>query len=204
MKIIVREYYSLTQTQKKKFFEFLSVIDNSSPANSNMWDYCWEDKPNTLPYILEHTDRFFESHGEFIIIYDNDKIIGCGGVYKSNFNSEIAIAGTRTYIDPEYRNQSLLREYLLPFNKTWARNNNCKIVLLCFNEYNKNIIEIFKRRRLGETFDRINTRNVPHLFYTGLHEVGFPVNIQYTKQYAIYEKLDENYNYNWEDIKWEE
>jgi GNAT superfamily N-acetyltransferase len=204
MRIIVREYYSLNKKQKEEFFKFLSDIDESSPASKNMWDYCWEDKPNTLPYILEHTDRYFESRGEFIVLYNNNQVIGCGGVYKSNFNSDIAIAGSRTYIDPKYRNQSLLREYLLPFNKEWATNHNCKIVSLSFNEYNKNIIEIFKRRRLGETLDRINTRNKPHMFYSGLHEVTFPVNIQYTKQYVIYEKLDKNYDYDWELIKWQE
>lgn len=204
MKIIVREYYSLTRKQKQDFFQFLSETDKTENASVNMWDDNWETKPHTLPYILEHEDRFFESRGNFNIIYDDERIFACGGVYKSTFDRNIAIAGSRTYIHKDYRNQSILREYLLPFHKDWAKNHNCKIVALCFNEYNKNITEIFKRRRLGEAFDRIKTRNKPHLFYSGLHEVSFPVNIQYTKQWVIYEILDKSFNYDWEQIKWQE
>ena len=41
------------------------------------------------------------------------------------------------------------------------------------------------------------------MFYNGLHELDYPVNIQNTKQYVIYELLNDH-NYNWEDIKWKE
>jgi hypothetical protein len=37
----------------------------------------------------------------------------------------------------------------------------------------------------------------------GLYELDYPVNIQNTKQYVIYELLND-YNYNWEYIKWKE
>ena len=153
--------------------------------------------------ILEHTERFFESRGTFLILYNNGEIFACGGVYKSQFDSEVALAGARTYIDKKYRHNSILREYMLPYHKQWAKSHNCKIVALSFNEYNKNIIEVFKRRRLGETFDRIKTRNKEHLFFNGLNELEFPVNIQYTKQYVIYEKLYD-YDFDWESIKWQE
>jgi hypothetical protein len=203
MKIKVRDYYTLTARQKDEFFKFLSTTDKTSPASVNMWDKDWQNKSNTLPYILDYTDRYFESRGSFHILYDDSRIFACGGVYKSNFDNEIAIAGSRTYIDSQYRNKSILREYLLPYHKDWARKHNCKIVALSFNEYNKNIVEIFKRRRLGETIDRVNTRNKKHLFFNGVTEVGFPVTIQYTKQYVIYEQL-EQYNFDWESIKWQE
>jgi hypothetical protein len=74
--------------------------------------------------------------------------------------------------------------------------------MLTFNEYNKNLINVFKRRRLGEKNDRCNTREPKHLFYTGLNEVPFAVTIQYTKQYALYEKIDSSFDFDWETIKW--
>lgn len=203
MDIFVKEYYTLTAREKDQFFNFLSKTSETSPAQSNLWAKDWRDKSNTLPYILDYTDRFFESRGNFNIVYDRGRIFACGGVYKSMFDSEIALAGVRTYIDPEYRNQSILREYLLPYHKDWASKHNCKIVALSFNEYNKNIVEIFKRRRLGETIDRVNTRNKKHLFFNGVKEVEFPVTIQYTKQYVIYEQL-EKHDFDWESIKWQE
>ena len=33
---------------------------------------------------------------------------------------------------------------MLPLHKRWAIENKCEIIALSFNEYNKNIIEIFK------------------------------------------------------------
>ena len=205
MNIAVKEYHSLTDSEKSQFFKFLKQTKdtNISPAAANMFDDYWVNKPNTLPYILEATDRFFESSGQFNILFDDDKIFACGGVYKSQFDNTIAIAGSRTWIDEQYRHNSILREYLLPHHKRWAITNNCVCVLLCFNEYNKNIIEVFKRRRLGEKLDRINTRNSEHMFYNGLNELDFPVNIQYTKQWIIYEKLSENFSYDWDNIKWQ-
>ena len=41
------------------------------------------------------------------------------------------------------------------------------------------------------------------MFYNGLKELEYPVNIQNTKQYVIYENLVE-YTYDWESIKWKE
>ena len=68
---------------------------------------------------------------------------------------------------------------------------------MCFNDYNKNLIEIFKRTRLSESALRIKSRGPADLFYTGLHEVDVPVNIQYTQQWVIYEKLDSKFDFDW-------
>jgi len=202
--MICKNFYDLSFNEKERFINYLKSIkeQSNSPAVENMYNDDWDNLPHTLPYILEHTGRFYGENGVFHIIYDIDNIIGCGGVYKSFFDNNIALAGVRTYVDVNYRHNSILRECLLPIHKSWAIENNCNIVALSFNEYNKNIIEIFKRRRLGETLDRMN-RESHHMFYNGLHELDYPVNIQNTKQYVIYELLNDH-NYNWEDIKWKE
>ena len=201
--MVIRRYNELTTTQKYNFFVFLEKIKQQSllPASVNMWDDDWENKTNSLPFILEKTDRFKYPYGEFHILYDNNNIIACGGVYKSDFNDNIVFAGTRTWIDSNYRNQSLIREYILPIHKAWGIKNNCKIVALCFNEYNKNLISVFKRIRLGEKSNRIKNRSSNHLFHSGLYEVGFPVTIQFTKQWVIYEKIDKEWDFDWDQIK---
>jgi hypothetical protein len=197
-------YNSLSAVDKEKFYLFCkeASINQTHPAAKNMWDNNWDNNPSTLPYILEIEQRFSGSNGEFFILFFNNNIVGCSGIYKSQFDKNIGIAGVRTWIADSYRNNSINREYLLPTQKQWAKDNNCKIVALTFNEYNKNIIQIFKRKRLGEIRDRINSREPFHLFYSGLEEVDFPVTIQYTKQWVIYEKLDPTWNYNWSTIKW--
>ena len=48
---------------------------------------------------------------------------------------------------------------------------------------------------------RINKREPKNLFYNGMEEVKFPVIIQYTPQWVIYEKLDKSFSFDWESIK---
>jgi hypothetical protein len=83
----------------------------------------------------------------------------------------------------------------------WCQEKNIKLIALTFNNYNKNLIQVFKKRRLGEKVDRLKTRNPGHLFYNNFNEVKFPVSIQYTKQWVVYEKLDINWDYDWSLIR---
>jgi hypothetical protein len=201
--ISLKLYSSLSIEEIKNFYDFLTTTQSEGlPAGINMWDNDWESKNETLPFILEKTDRFNSANGEYHIIYDGSTIIACGGVYISNFSNRIAIGGVRTWVDKEYRNNSILREYLLPAHKLWCQERNIDILALTFNEYNKNLPHVFKRRRLGESIERITTREPKHMFYNGLCEVKFPVTIQYTKQWLIYEKLEEGFDFNWKDIEW--
>lgn len=183
------------------FFNFCqqASLENTQPASINMWSNEWQDQPNTLPYILTKTDRFSEPNGEFFLLYKGNDIVGCSGVYISEFSKSIAIAGVRTWISPPYRNLALPREYLLPAQKEWAINQNLKTIALTFNEYNKNIITLWKRMRLGE---KRSARESRHIFYNGLIELDFPVCIQYTKQWLIYEKLDPSCLFDWNNIQW--
>jgi hypothetical protein len=202
----VVSFYSLTDKEKRQFYNFCKKQSDeiSQPAAANMWHDDWRTHPNTLPYILEIESRFRTPLGDFNILKLGHKILACAGVYRSEFSKDIAVAGCRTWVSKEFRNSNLMREFILPAQKKWSIENNFKMLCLSFNEYNKNIIEVYKRRRLGETIDRINTKEPHHLFFTGLYTVDFPVNIQYTKQWVIYEKLDSAANFNWELIKWDQ
>jgi hypothetical protein len=185
---------------KDIFFDFLKSTNTSDPASANMWDDVWEDKSYTLPYILEKTDRFDGKNGEFHVVFDDDRIIACGGVYISAFSTDITIAGTRTWVDKQYRNKLIMREILLPRQKAWSIEKDCKIVAISVNEYNKNLLIPFKRIRLGEDKNRMSDRQPHHLFYNGAIEVDFPVEIQYTKQWVLYEKLDPCFDFDWSTI----
>ena len=198
-----KTYASLNQEEKDHFFQYLQSIKASDAQSyANMWDDNWVDKVNTLPYVLEQTDRFNDINGEFHIIYYESDIVACGGVYRSHFSDLVGIGGVRTWTNEKYRQQSLLRDFLLPLHKSWCIEHNMKMIVLSFNEYNKNLIQVFKRRRFGEKKDRINNRQPHHLFYNGVNELKFPVTIQYTKQWIIYERLHEDFNFDWSSIKW--
>jgi hypothetical protein len=196
--MIIQSYQSLSANEREGFFSFLkSTQQKKSPASVNMWNEQWKTKPETLPFLLENTKRFNGTNGEFHILYDNKIPIACGGVYISEFSKYIALVGVRTWVSDEYRHASILREFILPFQKKWCIENNIKIAALSFNEYNKNLIQVFKRRRLGESTDRLNSRQPHHLFFNGVNEVPYPVVIQYTSQWVIYEQLDLNFEFDW-------
>ena len=183
-------------------FNFLKTQsqETGQPASVNLWADDWETNSHTLPYLLTNTKRFDGAHGEFFLLYDNDQIVACSGVYISEFNKDIAIAGVRTWVSKDYRHLAVNKDYLLAEHKKWALSHNVKLLALTFNDYNKNIIQIFKRNRLGEKTGRIGNREPKHLFYTGLHEVPFPVKIQHTSQWVIYEKLDASFSFDWREL----
>ena len=184
---------------KDQCFEFCKEASlQNDPAAVNMWAEDWSVKSHTLPCILINSNRYSGNNGEFFLIMHQSEIVGCGGVYFSEFDSKFALAGGRTWIQPTYRNKSLPRELLLPAQKKWAQDRNASAIGLTFNEYNKNLISTWKRTRLGENR---SPRQPYHLFYNNFNEVDFPVTIQYTKQWIIYEKLDPTFKFDWSTVK---
>lgn len=194
-------YYDLNAEQKNLFFEFLQRTHKNSPnpAYANMWHEQWHEKNNTLPFILEKTDRF--KNGLFQVLFDQGNIVGCSGAYTSEFSPEVAILGTRLFVCEEYRNQLVFREELLPRERAWAIKTKHRAVMLTFNEYNKNIMVLWFRTRLGKKLDQ---RQPYHFGFNGLTKIDFPIKIQFTRQYAMYEKLDPTFSYDWNQIKFED
>jgi|688.fasta_scaffold76793_3 hypothetical protein len=195
------EYTNLSYPDKEDFFKFCYECSlEDQPAAKNMWEDDWYNKTYSLPYLLEIEKRFNSPNGAFFVLFDNSSIVGCSGVYKSSFNDSISIAGVRTWTSKMHRHASVNREYFFPAEKQWAIDHGYKAIALTFNDYNKNLIEIFKRKRFGETLDRINTREPKHLFYSNFNQVPFAVEIQKTPQWIIYETLTD-FNFNWEEIR---
>ena len=199
MSYTIIPYKRLSSHQHEIFFNFLREASReiTQPAHENMWHDDWQNQVHTLPYLLTHTTRF-AINGTYNIVFDGDIVVACSGVYASSFCPNLAIAGTRTWVAKNYRHLSIAREILLPAEKAWAIENNFKAIAICFNDYNKNMTKIWKRVRLGE---KRTPRQLHHMFFNGVNELEFPVTIQYTKQWLIYEKLSD-WNFDWETIKW--
>jgi len=193
-------YYDLSIDEHQQFYTFLREAsrETSQPAHINMWDEDWENKNHTLPYILKHTNRF-QNNGLYHVVFDGNSVVACGGAYTSDFCTDIAIIGVRTWIHHSYRNQLIARNYLLPVERTWAIDNNHKAIMMSFNDYNKSVMKIWNKRRIGEHRTK---REDYHFGFNGTHEIPFPVRIQYTKQYGMYEKINDSWEFDWESIRW--
>lgn len=197
--MISKPYYTLTSKERDAFVEFLkeASTETTQPAHINMDIHDWHNKNNTLMYILEYTDRF-KNNGFYQVVFDGDKVVASDGAYASDFSSDVAILGTRTWIHKDYRNKLITREQLLPTSKKWAIEHGFKVIILTFNDYNKNLMKLWSRIRLGESR---TPRESHHFGFNGVTELEFPVTIQYTKQWVLYEKLDSSFDFDWSLLK---
>jgi hypothetical protein len=198
-----KTFSSLSDKERDTFFEYLKTISMEKTrdlAIVNMWNSDWENDPKTLMYLLCKTEQFSGDNGNFHIIFDElGDVACCAGVYKSDFDKSFGLLTTRAWVTKRYRNLRLLGLSLTPVQKKWCIDNNCRAAGFCTNEYNKNIVQMWKRLRAGEN-DR-PPFNENDLFYTGLYEVEFPIIIKYTKQWLAYEKFDSTYEFDWESIR---
>lgn len=189
------EVKSYCPSDFEPFLEFCKEESKGkSPAAANMWVEGWEKIYDTILFILKNNSRFIEGKGKFFLLLDDNKIIGCSGIYISDFSPKVALAGTRTWINQKYRNLQLVKNLLLPAQKEWAIENQAEVIACSFNEYNKNLITLFTRGQ------NIGTRGPKHLFYKNFNKLDFLVTIQYVPQWVIFENLGE-FQFNWDSIR---
>ena len=165
------------------------------PAHVNMSYTDWENKPNSLLYLLHKTNRFSENNGIFICLYDDENMVAVSGCYKAEFD-DVVIGGVRAWVLPKYRAKYLQANYLLKYQREWCIRQNCKAFILTFNDYNKKLMDILirdgkykEKATKGVGFSRPN-------FYNNFQKLERKVIIQHTEQWVLYEKFKEG------EIKW--
>lgn len=188
-------------THKNQILEFCkrAFEEKSEPGHVNMWHEDWKNVNSTFPYLLYNSERFADNNGDmFILLDDDNNIVAVSGVNISEFDSNVALGGVRTWLNKEYRGQFVVGRYLLPEHLKWATQRGLKTVALTFNDYNKRLIPYFARSGFGIQ----KKRNPGSMFYNGQHILDFPVIINYTKQWVVYHKIDESYMPDWDSIKY--
>lgn len=155
----------------------LSLITNTNLVKNYHPDY--KSEPANLFYILKN-GRF--SIGNYYIAEEDNCYIGSAGW--NWYQDDIALALTRAYVSPNYRQKNIMGNYFLPrildettlYNRIWC---TC-------NKYNKVIYDGFVRlaagRRAGLTnpWSEIYKKFVP----IGIHTVN------YTEQYVAEYRRD--------------
>jgi hypothetical protein len=192
----LKKFSQLTDIEKEDFEKYcIDQSFSSDHASKNMS----LDTEGSIITILNNTKRFAGESGEFFVLFFERKIAACSGIYISEFSKHVALAGVRTWTTKEFRNLTLHRNILLPTEKSWAISKGAKQIALSFNDYNKKLMMAPYRSRLGEG---PILRSSKHLFHTNIHRVEFPVNIQNTKQWVLYEKIDPNWDFDWKRIEY--
>jgi hypothetical protein len=199
IKSIFEDDYHITH--KDVILEYCrqAFTEKEQPSHANMWHDDWENQPATFPYLIYSSDRFKNGNGMMLLLLDdNGCILGTSGANVSEFDKNVVLGGVRTWLNKDLRGRFIMGRYVLPHQLKWATEEKYKTVALTFNDYNKRLIPYFARSGLG-----IQKKRAPgSLFYNGQHILDFPVTINYTKQWVIYHKIDENYIPNWEKIKY--
>lgn len=177
-----------------------AYAEKSEPSHVNMWDDDWENNNAVFPYLIYKSDRFKDGKGDMFVLLDGDDIVALSGVNVSDFDSNVALGGVRTWLNKDMRGKFVIGRNILPMQLKWAIEHKIKTIALTFNDYNKRLIPYFKRSGFGIE----KKRNIDSMFYYGQFHVEFPVTINYTKQWVIYHKIDDLYQPDWESIRFVE
>jgi hypothetical protein len=199
--IPIVEVYKLEDINKQEFFNFckLASLQTTDPAHKNMWSDEWQTTPSTLPNLIYVKKRLIDPKGQFYVAKVNDQIVAVAGVYISDFDSRVAIGSVRAWVTNEYRGKFVIGKYILPKQLKWAKEKNCALFFLTFNEYNKDLIKIVKRSGFG----RLKNRTSDMLFFNGVKEAPYPCLVQNTKQWVVYDVIDPTYSFDWQKIKYD-
>ena len=174
--------------------------EKAEPSHANMYADDWENNTAVFPYLIYKSDRFKDNKGDMFVLLAGDNIVALSGVNISDFDSNVALGGVRTWLNKDLRGKFVIGRNILPIQLKWAKEHGMKTIALTFNDYNKRLIPYFKRSGFGIE----KKRNPDSMFYNGQFHVEFPVTINYTKQWVIYHKIDDLYQPDWESIRFVE
>jgi hypothetical protein len=195
--IFENNYHLTNQTKILEYCKH-AYSEKTEPSHVNMYSEKWDRDVAVFPYLIYCSDRFRNNQGDmFVLLDNNDNICALSGINISEFDNFVALGGVRTWLNKEFRGKFVVGRYLLPAQLQWAKTNNLKTVALTFNDYNRRLVSCFKRSGFGIA----KKRNIDSMFYNGHHYVDFPVNINYTKQWVVYHKIDELYEPIWDKIR---
>ena len=164
----------------------------------------WENKPESLLYLLLIEKRFAKETGGLSLLYSESKIIALSGYYKSDFNSEIFVIGVRSWVLKEHRFQLLIANEILPEQIEQVNKHGGKTAIITFNESNKAFAKLIDRtnKNLNSKIKFFFGKNYPEIFRDVIVWPN-PVRIKNVKQWIIIKHLRPS-TFDWDSIAWNE
>jgi len=147
--MLIHQIQNLSNTKVIKLLEKgLQKVTESELIKNYHPDY--KNENSNLFYILHH-DRF--KIGNYYIVEENNNYICSSGW--NWYKDDIALALTRTYVIPEYRQRNLIASNILPLIMEDSKSYN-RLWITC-NGYNKAIFNAFTRIQQGKATGLTNT-----------------------------------------------
>ena len=176
-------------------------IDDERPNAVNMDPIDWENKPNTLLYLLYKEKRFDGPKAGYLIYIEDKEIVAGMGWYESDWDSNVYVQA-RAYTIPNYLKNVSVRNAPLTNDLTWlledsAMSQGYKGGCVSVEKYNKKIIDTAIRindpskypeyQRIGRIEYRKPGVRMRQQKYAGLY------NIRNTEQHVMFHLFDREY-----------
>ncbi len=193
-KYIVRSFSSEELEQDSIFMDKLTafirneIVDGETLFSDNYSLENWRDNPASFFYQLFISKKYKKNNGRFFFLLTNEAIIAFSGIYKSEFEKKIAIAGSRAWTSLQCRDvRKLQNKYLLPAQEKWARENEVEELIITFNIENKRLFDYVAR-----SVDKITSG-----FYYQMEPLDQLVYINFTLQHIIKKKLNVSFYFDY-------
>jgi len=124
---------------------FSGIVDETILRNYHP-DY--NNSPENIFFLLSTSKRYKEGHGKYFVIEEDGEYICSAGWNEYDFDSAIALALTRMYVNKEYRTQYYVGNHILPI--ILEETINYPRVWITSNKYNKMIYRWFERSASGK------------------------------------------------------
>lgn len=134
------------------------------------------------------------------LLYDNDNLVHVSCLRKSDFHDNIFILCVRALTNKNYRSKGIMLDYIIPNQIEDSKYYGSKMCLLTFNENYNFYIQQNKRLKNNKSFMLGFIKNKQ--LYQRFNYVNFSCNIFNTEQWVLYIKLEDNFEYDFTNIKY--
>lgn len=189
----VRSYFSLGYEEDRETYELLTGFcleaqkETDNPSLDNIRFDQWESNSSSLLYALYVQGRFSDPSGAFHIVFEESAPVALAGVYRSDFDSTLALVGCRAWTLPAYRARFIIGDLILPEQLEWAQCSGCNLVGMSFNPYNRWLAKMILRASTGKAL-RFGMTNSE--VYRGWTAYPSLCRIRGVDQIVLYRSLD--------------
>lgn len=198
----VKEVFSDSITDLDRY-QIIKFCDENGVQNPNYsYQHHSLEQPNNNWYdVMFKEQRFSKENGGLCLLMHESEIVGISGYNRSELNPEIWISGVRTLIHTEHRHNVLISKFIVPFQIQSIKERNGKCVIWLFDAGNeKNIFRVVKNGKLNVLLQN-QLEAFKKTAYNNLQVLDYPIVVNHTLQYVIYQYLEDGYTFDWNSLE---
>jgi hypothetical protein len=167
---------------------FIREQERQDPTKAHILANMGATPPSGFLHLIDEERgefrRWTKETGQIDLLFNyvEDSMVGISCVEHSTISNIFTSGGNRCWLDHRYRGNQSVTKHLLQSNLNWSEANGFSGMVLTFNEYNKGLWEIIKRRSEGKHAQFGSTWSD---FWNDCIAIPEPIILHNTKQWAI-------------------